>query len=227
MGMGRQIFQAYKKGHLANTEACELCEVMEGVFSQARGQRKELTDDLERRLFNGLTLSENVYIREKAKAEPVERVKVKFKSLFTRGVAAIWDGQNMPGYKSSIKDVIVNLGILALSCYDRNDPLLPAREHQRMCRLAAALENDSQKCWENIVEFRSQQGKKKGLAFHAVTVQFVLSFGNYFRTSKRARYALKFFGYNEKVETAKLQARYAGRPEGEALNEQLGHPCPA
>lgn len=223
--LGRQLFQAYKDGTLSDEEACEFCQIMDGVFQQAKSERRELTHDVERRLFQGLTLSESVSVNGTRDLKKVDYFKLRLKVFFSRRVTAVWDERNMSAYRETIKDVVLDLGNRALACWERRTPLLDEeRDHPRLCQLALRLEKDAKQCWEEIVRFKERSGDKGAVSFRSLSVNFVLSFGSYFRKSRQARRLLHLCGYNDAVETAKLRARYAGKPEGETLRELLENP---
>jgi len=210
--LGRELYQCYKAGQLSDEEASEYCRVLDGIFNQAKSLRTELKFDLHNAVNN----------RARAKNAHVQRAKSKIGGVFTIGVLQYWDQLNIPKYKEAASGTILALSNRALGCADRGDPLIDSSSHERLCKLALALEKECQTSWKRLVELRQGDKGSKSLSLATITVNLFMGIGRFAKKSKYTQKIAKLMKYNERVEISKLLSRFAGRPEEYALREQLG-----
>lgn len=210
--IGRDLYRAYQKGHVIDEDACGYCLVLEGIFTQAKSMRDDLRFDILCR-FSSLD-SERVKLH---------KAKNKVGAFLSQSLLGYWDQINLPKYKEAASGTIFDLSNRALSCADRGTPLLDSKEHERLCSLALALEKECKKSWDKIVQLQKENRNNKGLALSTLSVQLLMQLGKYARKSKYGKLFIRILKYNDKVETSKLLSRFADRPEGEILREQLGY----
>jgi hypothetical protein len=186
--------------------------VLDGIFNQAKSLRTELKFDLHNAVNN----------RARAKNAHVQRAKSKIGGVFSLGVLQYWDQLNIPKYKEAASGTILALSNRALGCADRGEPLIGSTSHQRLCKLALALEKECQTSWKRLVELRQGDKGSKSLSLATITVNLFMGIGRFAKKSKYTQKIAKLMKYNERVEICKLLSRFAGRPEEYALREQLG-----
>lgn len=213
MRLGRDLYRAYKNGSLNDLESCDHCEVLDGIFNQAKSVRSELKMDLEIRVSS----------QSRVGHAQVRRAKRTVGNFLSKRFLDLWDQMNIPKYKESAAGTILELAQRALSKYDNGDPILESEDHRKVCRLALALEKECQSCWESLIELKESHKEGKGsLSISTITVQLAVGAGKFARKSKHGQLIAKMINYNETVEKARLMAQFVGRPEEYALREHLG-----
>lgn len=216
--IGRQVYQGFSKGLVVDFNSLEICREISETFTEARNLREELEEELERDALDGLNVEEAKKADEIRKLTQAQKTQRTVKLKFTKFMGRHSINKSLANHRDRVRDLSRDLGLRALARY-QEEPVLKAKGHKALCRLAEQLNEDADKKWHEITESNKAGGG--GLSFHTLFISFVGNFANFSKGTHIGKILLKFFKYNEAEEKEKLAKQYEGSHSAEALRAQM------